>query len=235
MRNPLNKIILLCLFLFAAVLLAGRCVYSKESETWKELDEVLSEVEKADKKFKTIKADIVFTRSIPLLDSTEKYNGEMRYKKPKRLFLKFFPPRNEINIMDGEHLWVYHPEQKQAEKYKLKNNYAHQNLHFFDWGYGQSVAAAKKNFKITLSDTKETEGKRFYILDLQPKGNDSQYSNVRLWIEEDFWLPGKVELYESGGEVVNIIEMKNIVLNKRIPDKLFEFDVPWGVEVIEPF
>jgi outer membrane lipoprotein-sorting protein len=55
-----------------------------------------------------------------------------------------------------------------------------------------------------------------------------------LWIEEGFWLPGRIELYESTGEVVNVIDLKNIKLNKGMSDKLFMFDVPKGVEVIEP-
>ena len=77
--------------------------------------------------------------------------------------------------------------------------------------------------------------KRFYILDLQPKDPKAQYSDIRLWVEEGVWLPSRIELYESQGEVVNVIELKNIKLNKGMSDKLFVFDVPRGVEVIELF
>ena len=70
---------------------------------------------------------------------------------------------------------------------------------------------------------------------MKPNDPKSQYSDIRLWVEEGFWLPGKIELYESGGEVVNIIELKDIKLNKGMSDKLFIFDVPRGIEVIEPF
>ena len=108
-------------------------------------------------------------------------------------------------------------------------------MSFFEFGYGESVEAAKRDYTITLMDTKEDGKKRFYILNLQPKDPKAQYSDIRLWVEEGFWLPGRIELCESQGEVVNVIELKNIKLNKGMSDKLFVFDVPRGVEVIELF
>src|SRR5574337_1418071 len=227
-------------FIFILLLITGiftftKTVLSKEVPAAKNLDEVLTEMEKANTTFKTLKADIVYTRTITLLESTEVSQGEMNYKKPKKLYLKFNPPRNEINIVDGKYVWVYHPAEKQAEKYEMdKNKQTSRGVSFFEFGYGESVNEAKMDYKITLLDKKESDKKRFYILDLSPKNPKSQYSDIRLWAEEGFWLPSKIELYESDGEVVNVIELKNIKLNKGMSDKLFIFDVPRGVEVVEP-
>lgn len=224
---------------FLTLLLAGifffiTPLFSGEISKPKSLDEALAEMEKANAAFKTFKANIVYTRTITLLESTEVSEGELSYKKPKRMYLKFFPPRNEVNVVDGKHAWVYHPAEKQVEKYEMNDNGQSSGAGFFEYGYGESVAAAKKNYTITLLSIKEDGKKRFYVLNLQPRDTKSQYSNIRLWVEEGFWLPGVIELYESGGEVVNIIELKNIKLNKGMSDKLFIFDVPRGVEVIEP-
>lgn len=229
-----NKFILFTLFIMS-IFFFNRQAHSRDVSVPKNLDEVLAEIDKANTAFKTLKADIAFTRTITLLESTETSQGEMSYKKPKRLYLKFYPPRNEINIVDGKYVWVYHPAEKQVEKYEMdKSKQSSQSLSFFEFGYGESVESAKKDYKITLLETKEEGKKRFYILDLRPKDPKSQYSGIRLWVEEGFWLPGRIELYESDGEVVNVIELKNIKLNKSMSDKLFIFDVPRGVEVIEP-
>lgn len=222
--------------LIIGVLFFNTVILSYDVPGWKDLDSVLAEIEKANAAFKTMKAEIVYTRTITLLESTEVSQGEMSYKKPKMMCLKFYPPRNEVNIVDGKYVWIYHPAEKQVEKYEMdKSKQSSQGMSFFEFGYGESVDAAKKNYKITLLDTKEHDKKRFYILDLQPKDPKSQYSDIRLWVEEGFWLPSRIELYESGGEVVNAIELKNMKLNKGMSDKLFIFDVPRGVEVIEPF
>ena len=229
-----NRLILLIL-LSINTFIFNKLVLSNEVSGWKDLDNVLAEMEKANEAFKTLKADIVYTRTITLLESTEVSQGEMNYKKPKKLYLKFNPPRNEINIVDGKYIWVYHPTEKQAEKYEMdKNKQSSRGVSFFDFGYGESVNEAKRDYKITLLDKKENDKKRFYILDLSPKNPKSQYSDIRLWVEEGFWLPSKIELYESDGEVVNVIELKNIKLNKGMSDKLFVFDVSRGVEIIEP-
>jgi outer membrane lipoprotein-sorting protein len=230
-----NKFILVALFIMN-IFFFNRHAISREIPAPKNLDQVLAEIDKANTAFKTLKADITFTRTITLLESTETSQGEMSYKKPKKLYLKFYPPRNEINIVDGKYVWVYHPKEKQAEKYEMdKGKQSSQSLSFFEFGYGESVESAKKDYEITMLETKEDGKTRFYILDLRPKDPKSQYSDIRLWVEEGFWLPGRIELYESEGEVVNVIELKNIKLNKGMSDKLFIFDVPRGVEIIEPF
>ncbi|MCF6157486.1 MAG: outer membrane lipoprotein carrier protein LolA [wastewater metagenome] len=210
-------------------------VFSKGTSGQKDRDEVLNEMEKANSNFKTLTADITFTRTISLLESTDTSKGTLRYKKPKMLYLKFYPPRNEINIIDGKYLWVYRPDERQVEKYHIGGGQSGKDVNFLAFGYEESVMAAKKNYKITLLGTRKEGKQRFYILGLSPKDPESQYSDIRLWVEEGFWLPGKIELYESGGEVVNIIEFNNIKLNKSISNKIFLFEAPRGVEVIEPF
>ena len=230
-----NKLIVFTL-LIAGIFIFNTLVSSREISKPKTLGDILSEMEKANVAFKTLKAGIVYTRTITLLESTEVSEGELSYKKPKRMYLKFYPPRNEVNVVDGKYVWVYHPSEKQVEKYEMiDSRQSSQGVSFFEFGYGESVEAAKRDYTITLMDTKEDGKKRFYILNLQPKDPKAQYSDIRLWVEEGFWLPGRIELYESEGEVVNVIELINIKLNKGMSDKLFIFDVPRGVEVIELF
>ena len=229
-----NKLIYFTLIIIGILSFNGVAL-SKEISGWKDVDSVIMEIEKANSAFKTLKANIIYTRTITLLESTESSQGDVSYKKPQRLYLKFYPPRNEINIVDGKYVWIYHPKEKQVEKYELnQSKQPSQGMSFLEFGYGESLSAAKRDYKITLIDTKEDGKKRIYILDLKPNDQKSQYSDIRLWVEDGFWLPNRIELYESGGEVVNIVELKDIKLNKGLSDKLFIFDVPRGVEVVEP-
>ncbi len=70
------------------------------------LEEILNRVEEANARLKTMEADIKYSRVISLLDSEEVSNGELKYKKPKKINLNFFPPRNEINVIDGSYVWT---------------------------------------------------------------------------------------------------------------------------------
>ena len=230
------RYITLLMLIGAFALFSSTTVFSNEG--WKDKEQVLNEVDRANKAFENIEADLTYTKIIPLLEVHEVSNGEIRYKKPDKAYIKFTAPRNEINVIDGEYVWIFHPEARQVEKYRTRDKtQAPQGMSFFELGYKSSVAEANKRYEISLIEKKVEKGKRFYVLELIPKANqaDDRYSKIHLWIEEGFWLPSVIELFESEGEVLNKIELNNISLNKPIPDKIFQFVVPKGVEVIEPF
>ena len=166
-----KKRLIVFTLLIAGIFVFNTLVLSSEISKPKNLGDILSEMEKANAAFKTLKADIVYTRTITLLESTEISEGELSYKKPKRMYLKFYPPRNEVNVVDGKYVWVYHPSEKQVEKYEMAGSkQSSQGVSFFEFGYGESVEAAKRIIRLPCWIQKEDGKKRFYILDLQPKG-----------------------------------------------------------------
>ena len=143
-----NRLIVFTL-LIAGIFIFNTLVLSSEIPGPKNLSDILSEMGKANTAFKTLKASIVYTRTITLLESTEISEGELSYKKPKRMYLKFYPPRNEVNVVDGKYVWVYHPSEKQVEKYEMINSrQSSQGVSFFEFGYGESVEAAKRIIRL---------------------------------------------------------------------------------------
>ncbi len=195
----------------------------------KDLESVLDEIEKANQDFQSMEAGVTYTRSIFLLEEEDVSHGKVYYKKPKKLRMEFEPPKDEVDIADGEFLWIYHPRGKQVEKYRLAKGET-KELDFFQFGYEGSVRKAKENYLIELVSGGEGMP---YILKLTPRQSDPppQYMEIRLWVEEGLWLPIRMELYESGGEVINRIELQDIKLNKPLKETLFQFTV----EVVEPF
>ncbi len=222
-------------FLFAFLLFFSISLLNTQPSLGaKDLEEVLNEIEKANQRFTSLEAEITYTRSIFLLEEEEVSHGKMFYKKPKKMRMELKPPRDEIDIADGEYLWCYHPEVKQVEKYLLAKGET-KELDFFQFGYEGSVKKAKENYLIEMIS--QDDGDDIYILKLIPKEMDPppQYSEIRLWVEEGHWLPTRIELYESEGEVINRIELWDMKLNKPLKDSLFQFTPPEGVEVIESF
>ncbi|MBT3878280.1 MAG: outer membrane lipoprotein carrier protein LolA [Candidatus Scalindua sp.] len=201
------------------------------------LDEILEKVENANVDLKTMDADIKYSRVISLLDSEEVSLGYLQYKKPKKLNLNFFPPRNEINVIDGVYIWIYHLEEKQVEKYEISNDLdSPQGMDIFDLGYEYTTDKAKENYTITLLDDIATEEEALYHIELIPKESfESDYDRILLWIREGLWLPVQYQMFESDGEIINTIELTNIQINPDIPDKIFVLDLPDDVEILEPF
>ena len=201
------------------------------------LDDILKKVEDANADLKTMDADIKYSRVISLLDSEEVSLGYLQYKKPKKLNLNFFPPRNEINVIDGTYIWIYHLEEKQVEKYQISSDLdSPQGMDIFDLGYEYATDKAKKNYTITLLDDIATEEEALYHIELIPKDTfDSEYERILLWIREGLWLPVQYQMFESDGEIINTIELTNIQINPDIPDEIFVLDLPEDVEILEPF
>ncbi len=206
-----------------------------------DLEAVLDNMDAASMDFESIQADITYTRTIFLLDEEDVSEGTLRYKKPKKLRLEFEPPRNEIDISNGEYFWIYKPEEKQVEKYKLAEGDTTE-LNFFEFGYEGSVEKAKKNYSIEIVSDPDAEGSEendtgIYILKLTPRPSAvemPQYNEIILWVDDGIWLPVRMELYESEGEVINRIELWEIKINEPLDDDIFQFEIPDGVEVIEP-
>ncbi|MFQ5963629.1 MAG: outer membrane lipoprotein carrier protein LolA [Candidatus Scalinduaceae bacterium] len=201
------------------------------------LEAILKKVEEANAQLKTMEADIKYSRVISLLDSEEVSDGKLKYKKPKKLNLNFFPPRNEINVIDGTYVWIYYPEEKQVEKYKMNGDMnAPQRADIFELGYEYNVEKIKESYDVTLLDDISTEEGTLFHIELIPKESfDSDYSRTLLWIKEGLWLPVQFQLFESEGEIVNTFELSNIRINTEIPEKSFVLDLPDDVEIIEPF
>lgn len=203
----------------------------KEEHT---LDYILTKVEEANKALVSLKAEITITRSIPLLESEDISKGKLTYQKPKRFHLKFLPPRNEINIINGKNIWIYHIDEKQVEKYymdDIENNA--QIGSFLDFGLNESIDIIRNNYEITIL----AKEKNLYKLKLTPKNTvtGAQYTDINLWIDEDLWVPVSFQLFESNGTINNLIELKNVTINKHVPVKTFEFIAPKDVVVVEPF
>ena len=144
--------------------------YGADSHIVYGLDKILEKVEDANSRLKTMDADIKYSRVISLLDSEEVSLGYLQYKKPKQLNLNFFPPRNEINVIDGTYIWIYHLDEKQVEKYDISSDMdSPQGMDIFDLGYEYTTEKARKNYSITLLEDISTEEEALYHIELIPK------------------------------------------------------------------
>jgi len=201
-----------------------------------DLDEILTNVEEANSKLDTMEAEIKYSRVITLLDSEEVSVGFLQFKKPKLVNVNFFPPRSEINVIDGSYLWIYHIEERQVEKYEMSGDDSPQGVDIFELGYDYTAEKVKRNYEITLLDVISTEEETLVHLEFIPRKTfDSEYDRTLLWIKEGLWLPVQYQLFESDGEIINTIHLTHIEINTEISDKEFVLNLPDDVEIIEPF
>lgn len=240
--NSLKNIVFgILLFLYISIV-ASSFAGSKKIE---DVNSLLHKLEKANNKIDSLKSDITITRSIPLLESEDISKGKFLYQKPDKFFIRFVPPRNEINVIDGKSILVYHIDINQAERYIIDNLSSGAFINsVFDFGLEGRVADIKDKYEILIvnygeyinNKQKNRKKGKFYQVKLTPKPNktDGNHSLIQIWIDDKLWLPVIFELHESGGEILNIMELSNIVINDYDQKEMAEFLIPDNAEILEP-
>ncbi len=209
--------------LLLVVILSGSSIWAGN-----DLDSILKEMDKRQKEIKDLRTNFSQEKALELLEEKLISRGKMKYKKPDRMSWEYFKPDPLLMIIEGKKMWLYYPDMKVAEKYDLAM--AGETLGLF-MGFGKSMDYLKKNYQIRLLEKE----KNFCSLELIPrKEEELRYvSRIVLWIDTKEYWPVKTKIFEPNGDTT-LIEFKNIEINTEIPDSEFEFQVPKGVEVVEP-
>jgi len=189
---------------------------------------------------------------IATLDQVQRGSGRVMVKYVRRqagrVPLTMFrweyeqPTRQEF-VSDGETLWVYLPENNQVIQSDIEfttRQRADDPMTFLT-GMGN----LSRDFLITWAyPNQDVEGN--YVLELKPRRSSILIQRILLVVDRDAVLAYKnsgsmAELFPIRSSTVfspegnrTIIEFSNIRVNRGLPDSLFRFIMPAGVDVIRP-
>ena len=211
--------------LFAFVFSFGLWVnpVSGRQET-RELASVLEQCKKAQSAIADFSADITQIKKSSLMKESIVSRGQMRFKRPDRLWIQMYPPYPSITVLDKGVLLIYLPEEKQVQRYQVAGNPALAKWLLF--------------FQAPL----ETLGKRIWlqeeradtvVLRLEPAEDLALFKEIKISLDTTIWMPKQVELLETNGDCTTIT-YDNIKINTGIADTSFQLHLPSGVEIIEP-
>jgi outer membrane lipoprotein carrier protein len=152
---------------------------------------------------------------------TEHAVGTLYLKKPGRFRWDYSDPKQLI-VSDGERLWLYDPELQQVTVRKVKDTLSQTPAMLLA---GQS--------KVTDGFTVSAAGRDGEIewVRLVPKQNDTDFKELKLG-----FVGGNLRRMEFADKLSQLtrIELTKIERNARLPDSLFRFVAPPGVDVIGP-
>lgn len=155
------------------------------------------------------------------LERKEVYEGEFFIKIPSLFRWSYGGKSPQEVIISGDSLIIYHKKEKQVFKGR-----------FVPSRYGQTPIA----FLGGLGNIKED----FYIkeekdrLILKPKAEMGNVRTVELYSGKGDFPVRKIKITDSANNIIEI-ELKDVVINSDLPDKLFEFVPPGDVRIIEGF
>ena len=190
------------------------------------LDEIVSKIQKKYEYMRELEADCIQETFNKTIEKKFIFKGSLYVKKPDKLRMEIKEQEIQLIVANGQTLWIYLPDNKQAVKEKLDlSNKSKTALTILT-----GMAKLNRDFEITMEQGFEKS--RSYTLGLIPKEKKSMIKKMKLDVDKNDFSFQKVTVEDSFGNWTSY-ELKNVKINSGISDSKFDFKPPDGVEVVE--
>jgi outer membrane lipoprotein carrier protein len=225
----IKKVLILCILsalALTATSLADTVVEQKDQAGALKLsvDQILDQVEKV-YTAAGFSADFIQASTIKAMDITDSAAGKLSVKYPGKMRWVYQTPEEQIIVSDGEHLWIYRPQDNQVLRGQAAT--------FFGDGKGagflSDIRKIRDDFSITLEDIRFGE---FYSLVMVPRQKTWDLVRINLLVSKQDYHITQVYTYNAYEDVTRI-EFSNLVFNGAMEPSLFEFKMPANVDILE--
>ena len=186
------------------------------------LDRLLKGVEARYNKAKTLQ--VVFHEDYtPLGRPRRSESGTLLLRKPGRMRWDYDQPKGKLFVSDGKFMWLYTPAENRAEKMKLQES--------DDMRAPLAFLLGKLNFQKefrNLQAKPEGAGTR---ITAEPKTDNLPYSAVEFVVSPDRQIR-EVKVTGFDRSVLDF-RFDQERVDPPLNDKLFQFQVPKGAELVE--
>ena len=176
-------------------------------------------VDRALQSLTAVRAD--FVQEITASDGAkpERAQGTLWLRKPGRFRWEYSSPRQLI-ICDGAHLWLYDVDLAQVTVRKVQQSLSQTPAMLL-------AGQARVSDGFRVGDGGQADGLLWSVL--TPKNNDTDFKEIRMGFIADGLV--RLEFLDKLGSRTRL-ELKNMQRNVSLPDSLFTFTAPAGVDVI---
>jgi len=216
----INPVLLFCLFLLGT----GHC-FSTRTE------EILNNIDKAYSAINDISFGFTQKTTIKMTGETELVAGNAIFKKPDKFRITGKKPREQTIVCDGKKMYLYSKKLNQVvvEEPGITGG-GILPRQFFD--FSSVVSDLRGDYDITI----EKEDKEYSVLSCSPKKggqekpNAEENSKIRFWISNKTHLLDKMET--STDAILTQISVSGIKTNNKTGEKIFNFKIPKGADVV---
>jgi len=188
------------------------------------LERILDKVQTQYDIHKDFKAQFVQESLIKSLGRKQKAEGQVYFKKPGKMRWVYTDPFQQEIISDGQTLWTYRPADKQVIVAKMAQAFQSQTPTTFLAGLGN----LKRDFQARFGQ--EPSPGKDYFLEMTPWETHGSLEKLFLQVDEKTFSILRARIQDVMGNVTEI-RFADIHFDNRLPDDLFTFSPPQGVEV----
>jgi outer membrane lipoprotein carrier protein len=155
--------------------------------------------------------------------------GEVLLKKPGRMRWNYTQPETKMYLSDGNTLWLYEPEDKQAFKQDLKASQLPAALAFLT---GQGKLASEFDIAFAPAKPAPAGAAHDYVLALSPKPPQAQVKTIVFVVDPATYDVRESVITDQQGNVNDLL-FSDIRINTGVPDATFRWAPPAGVRLID--
>ena len=152
-------------------------------------------------------------------------SGTVYIKKPGRMRWDYASPQKKQFVSDGRTMFMYFPADRQVMTYPVPEHDQATSAVLFLMGRGNVL----RDFAIRYAERNAASDD--YVLRLDPKIRQAEYDWLEVQVDRDtLQIRGLTAGDAQGGR--STFTFSDFKENTGLPDKMFQFSVPRGAEVI---
>lgn len=184
--------------------------------------EVLEKIKKSYDGMKDATADFDQVMQFKVSRLNQKLAGKIAIKKKDKMRLE---TEEQMLITDGITAWTYSilNEKVIVDRFDPESSELSPSRFFIEF---------PKDFFMEVLGEENFAGMNTYRLKLSPKNTDNFIQEMKLWVDDKDWFVRQIEVSDINGSKT-VYRLKQLQINKGIPDQFFQFTTPKNVEVID--
>ncbi len=191
------------------------------------LESVIKEVQDRYDRTIDFKAHFVQESTLRAVNRVEKEEGTVYFKKPKRMRWEYTRPPGKLLVISPEKAWLYLPEDRLVYIQDAERMFQSRLAIKFITGVGRLT----DDFQLSFSTSQKTDREGNYLLTLNPREPSPEIDNLTIVVDKTNYSILQFSMSDFAGNITRI-EFRNLVINSKLPDRLFRFTVPKGVEAV---
>lgn len=200
-----------------------------------EASKVLERMDARSRTLSTLTADLKQTKWTKVIDEVSEKTGKLSYKRSSRkstFKVDYHAPDLRTLLLEKGKVRIWEPRIKRYQEIDTGNGSATTELPLF-W-IGRSGRSIRRDYDIRHIKTDQVDGQPTSLLELNPGSTavKNLFSRIRLWVDHTHWIPIQTRFFEASEDSHTIL-LSNIKINPRLPNRIFELQVPSDFERVE--
>lgn len=189
------------------------------------IETVVAEVQDRYDKTIDFRARFIQETTLKMVNRIEREEGTVYFKKPKRMRWEYSRPKGKLLVISPEKAWLYLPEDRLVYIQDAEKMFQSRLAIKFITGVGRLT----DDFQISYTSTQKTDREGNYLLTLSPREQSPEVDKITIVVDKTSYSILQFSLSDFTGNITRI-EFRNLVTNSKLPERLFRFTIPEGVE-----